>query len=353
MPAHPRTASAAYAPRAGAAASTASTASAASPTSASPAARRIAVVAFDRIIPFHLSVPCVVFGEDHSAGGVPPFELLVCAAEPGTLATTAGFTLGTPYGLDALGKADVVIVPSWRDKDEAPPEALCAALREAHARGAVLVGLCLGAFVLAHAGLLDGRPATTHWAAADAFAQRFPSVRFDPDVLYIDDDDILTSAGTAAGLDCCLHLLRRLAGTQAANYVARRLVVPPHRQGSQAQYVQQPVAVRGRGDRLSSLLDWIRAHLDTPHTLDSLAHRALMSRRTFTRQFRLTTGATVSAWLLGERLARAQQLLETTDQPIDAIAQCAGFGSATSLRQHFVEAFRTSPSAWRREFRGT
>jgi transcriptional regulator GlxA family with amidase domain len=320
---------------------------------AAPAARRIAVVAFDRMIPFHLSVPCIVFGENRFEGDVPPFELRVCAAEPGPLATTAGFTLGAAYGLDALADADVVIVPSWRDTEEAPPAALCEALREAHARGAVLVGLCLGAFVLAHAGLLDGRPATTHWHAADAFARNFPQVRFDPDVLYIDDGDILTSAGTAAGIDCCLHLLRRLAGTQAANYVARRLVVPPHRQGSQAQYVQQPVAARGRGDRLSGLLDWIRAHLDAPHTLDSLAQRALMSRRTFTRQFRLTTGATVTAWLLGERLARAQQLLETTDQPIDAIAQRAGFGSAASLRQHFVEAFRTSPSAWRREFQGT
>ncbi|WP_213299741.1 helix-turn-helix domain-containing protein [Paraburkholderia sacchari] len=317
-----------------------------------PPARRIAVIAFDRIIPFHLSVPCIVFGEPRPEGGVPPFELTVCAAEPGPLATTAGFTIGAPCGLEALEHADVVVVPSWRDAEEVPPRALCEALRAAHARGAVLVGLCFGAFVLAHAGLLDGRPATTHWAAADAFARQFPQVRFDPDVLYVDDGDILTSAGTAAGLDCCLHLLRRLAGTQAANYVARRLVVPPHRQGSQAQYVQQPVAARGRGDRLSSLLDWIRAHLDTPHTLDSLAQRALMSRRTFTRQFRLTTGVTVSAWLLSERLARAQQLLETTDQPIDAIAQGAGFGSAASLRQHFVEAFRTSPSAWRREFRG-
>ncbi|MCG5072898.1 helix-turn-helix domain-containing protein [Paraburkholderia tagetis] len=351
MPTASRTPTPVSAPRA--AALPISAAPTAQPAPTPPAARRIAVVAFDRVIPFHLSVPCIVFGEPRPEGGVPPFELLVCAAESGPLATTAGFTIGAPYGLEALKDADVVVVPSWRDAEEAPPEALCDALRAAHARGAVLVGLCFGAFVLAHAGLLDGRPATTHWAAADAFARQFPKVRFDPDVLYVDDGDILTSAGTAAGLDCCLHLLRRLAGTQAANYVARRLVVPPHRQGSQAQYVQQPVAVRGRGDRLSSLLDWIRAHLDTPHTLDSLAQRALMSRRTFTRQFRLTTGATVSAWLLGERLARAQQLLETTDQPIDAIAQHAGFGSAASLRQHFVEAFRTSPSAWRREFRGT
>lgn len=322
-----------------------------SPKSASTPLR-IAVLAFDRMSPFHLSVPCIVFGEDRSAGGVPPFDLVVCAAEHGPLATTAGFTVGATHGLDALAAADVVVVPSWRDTHEAPSAPLVDALRAAHARGATLVGLCLGAYVLAHAGLLDGRPATTHWAAADDFAQRFPAVRFDPGVLYIDDGDVLTSAGTAAGLDCCLHLLRRLCGTQAANFVARRLVVPPHRQGNQAQYVQQPLAQNARGDRLSGLLDWVRAHLDTPHTLDSLAGRALMSRRTFTRQFRLTTGSTVSAWLLGERLARAQQLLESTDQPIDAVAQRAGFGSAASLRQHFVESFRISPSAWRREFRG-
>jgi len=314
--------------------------------------RVIAVVAFDRISPFHLSVPCIVFGDERPEGGVPPFDLRVCAAEAGTLATTAGFTIAAPYGLDALADADVVIVPSWRNAAEVPPAALCDALRAAHARGAIVVGLCVGSYVLAHAGLLDGRAATTHWAWADDFASRFARVRVDPGVLYIDDGDVLTSAGTAAGLDCCLHLLRRLAGTPAANYVARRLVVPPHRLGNQAQYVQQPLAAHGRGERLSGLLDWIREHLDTPHTLDSLAQRALMSRRTFTRQFRQTTGATVGAWLLGERLTRAQHLLETTDAPIDTIAQRAGFGSAASLRQHFVDAFRTSPSSWRRAFRG-
>lgn len=320
--------------------------------SARSAPRVVTVVAFDRVSPFHLSVPCIVFGDERPEGGVPPFDLRVCAAETGTLATTAGFTIVAPYGLDALADADVVIVPSWRDVAEKPPAALCDALRAAHARGAIVVGLCLGSYVLAHAGLLDGRRATTHWAWAEDFASRFAQVRVDPGVLYIDDGDLLTSAGTAAGLDCCLHLLRRLAGTPAANYVARRLVVPPHRQGNQAQYVQQPLAARGRSDRLSGLLDWIRENLDAPHTLDSLAQRALMSRRTFTRQFRQTTGATVGAWLLGERLTRAQQLLETTDEPIDTVAQRAGFGSTASLRQHFLEAFRTSPSSWRRAFRG-
>ncbi|CAG4890506.1 helix-turn-helix domain-containing protein [Paraburkholderia saeva] len=311
----------------------------------------VAVIAFDRISPFHLSVPCVVFGEDRAEGGV-AFDFRVCAAEPGTLSTTAGFSIDATHGLDALADAGTIIVPSWRDPDEPPPAALLDALRAAHARGAQLVGLCLGAFVLAAAGLLDGRPATTHWAWADDFARRYPKVKLDANVLYIDDGDVLTSAGTAAGLDCCLHVLRKRFGAQAASYVARRLVVPPHRQGSQAQYVEQPVPENRHGNRLSGLLDWVCSNLDTPHTLDSLAQRALMSRRTFTRRFREATGTTVGAWLLAQRLARAQQLLETSDQSVDAIAGSAGFGSTASLRQHFAEAFSTSPSAYRREFRG-
>jgi transcriptional regulator GlxA family with amidase domain len=310
------------------------------------------VVAFDRISPFHLSVPCAVFGEDRSGGGLPDFDFRVCAAETGALTTTAGFSIAVTHGLEALADAHTIIVPSWRDPDEAPPAALLDALRAAHARGAQLVGLCLGAFVLAAAGILDDRPASTHWAWADDFARRYPRVRLDPDVLYVDDGDVMTSAGTAAGLDCCLHVLRKMCGAQVANYVARRLVVPPHRQGGQAQFVQQPMPPNPRGDRLSGLLDWVSGHLDLPHTLDTLAGRALMSRRTFTRRFRLATGTTVGAWLLAQRLARAQQLLESSDASVEAIAGTAGFGSAASLRQHFADAFRTSPSAWRREFRG-
>jgi transcriptional regulator GlxA family with amidase domain len=313
----------------------------------------VAVVAFDRISPFHLSVPCVVFGEDRRGGGVPDFDFRVCAAETGPLTTTAGFSIAVTHGLEALADAHTIIVPSWRDPDETPPAALLAALRAAHARGAQLVGLCLGAFVLAAAGILDDRPASTHWAWADDFARRYPRVRLDPDVLYVDAGNVLTSAGTAAGLDCCLHVLRNLCGAQVANYVARRLVVSPHRQGGQAQFVQQPMPPNVRGDRLSVLLDWVGGNLDLPHTLDTLAARALMSRRTFTRRFRLATGTTVGAWLLAQRLARAQQLLESSDESVEAIAGIAGFGSAASLRQHFADAFRTSPSAWRREFRGT
>ncbi|WP_374600411.1 helix-turn-helix domain-containing protein [Niveibacterium sp.] len=310
----------------------------------------VAVVAFDQISPFHLSVPCVVFGDTHP--GVPRFDLQVCAAETGPLRTTAGFRVQVDHGLEALARAQIVIVPSWRDPAECAPQALCEALRAAHAQGAQLVGLCLGAFVLADAGLLDGRRATTHWAAAHAFAQRYPKVVLDADVLYVEDGPMLTSAGTAAGIDCCLHLLRQRYGGEVANRVARRLVTPPHRQGGQAQFIEQPLPAHPRDSRLTDLLDWVRAHLDQPHSLDSLAARTLMSRRTFTRHFRQITGTTVGDWLLGERLALSQRLLETTDQPVERIAALAGFGSAVSLRQHFGRAFGVSPSAWRQTFRG-
>ncbi|MGM8061175.1 helix-turn-helix domain-containing protein [Vogesella indigofera] len=311
---------------------------------------RVAVVAFDHISPFHLSVPCVVFGENQLQA--PAYRLQVCAAEPGALTTSAGFGLTLPAGLEALQQADVVIVPSWRDPAETAPAPLLAALQAAHARGARIVGLCLGAYVLAQAGLLDGRRATTHWAYAEDFARRFPAVTVDADVLYLDDGPLLTSAGTAAGLDCCLHLLRQLSGAEAANSVARRLVTPPHRQGGQAQYIEQPLPVSAGGGRLAGLLDWVRANLDQPHSLDSLAARALMSRRSFTRHFRQLTGGTVHAWLLAERLALCQRLLEAGSLPVERIAQQAGFGSPASLRLHFRKAFGVAPSEWRQTFVG-
>ena len=311
----------------------------------------VAVIAFDGVSLFHLSVPCLVFGADGIGAGVPRFKLLVCAAERGALRTSAGFTMRAPHGLSRIAQAATVIVPSWRDAAERPPQALLDALCAAHRRGARIVGLCLGAFVLAEAGLLDGRPATTHWHWAEQFAARYPQVRLNRDVLYVDDGEVLTSAGTAAGIDCCLHLLRRDQGAEAANAVARRMVVPPHRQGSQAQYIEQPVPDSAQDDRLSGVLQWAGGRLDQPHSLDALAQRALMSRRTFTRRFRRLTGTTVGQWLLAQRLSLAQRLLETTDQPIERIAAAAGFGSAVSLRQHFGEAFKVSPSSHRREFR--
>ena len=311
----------------------------------------VAVVAFDGISPFHLSVPCLVFGEDRSDLGVPPFELRVCAAEAGPLRSSAGFDITTRHGLAALKQADIVIVPSWRDTTEAAPPALLAALRQAHRRGARIVGLCLGAFVLAEAGLLDGRAATTHWHWAPGFAARFPAVRLDPDVLYVDDGDVLTSAGTAAALDCCLHLLRQLCGAEIANRVARRLVVAPHRQGGQAQFVDRPIAASPRDERLAGVLTWAASHLDAPHSVDSLAARAAMSRRSFTRHFQKATGTTVLQWLLHQRLGEVRRLLEASEHSVEAIAAQAGFGSAVSMRQHFGTVVGVSPAAYRRQFR--
>ncbi|HUB91663.1 MAG TPA: helix-turn-helix domain-containing protein [Dyella sp.] len=309
----------------------------------------VAVVAFDRIRPFHLSVPCAVFGE---SAAEPLFQLRVCAAEPGELRTTNGFSIATRYGLRELANADVIVVPSWRDPREAAPEPLLAALRRAHKRSATLVGLCLGAFVLAEAGVLDGKLATTHWRWTELFKQRFPDVRLDPNVLYVDQGNVVTSAGTAAGIDCCLHVVRRQYGAEITNRIARTLVVPPHRQGSQAQYIEQPVLTQATDTPLTKTLNWAARHLDQTHTLDSLAARALMSRRSFTRHFRQHTGTTVGRWLLSQRLSLALRMLETTDQPIERIAEHAGFGTALSMRQHFGVAFNTTPSMYRREFRG-
>lgn len=315
-------------------------------------ANTVAVIAFNGISPFHLSVPCAIFGEDRINASVPKFELLVCAAETGKLQTMAGFTIETRHGLKDLAKAATIIVPSWRNPAELPPQPLLNALRKASQRGARIVGLCLGSFVLAEAGLLDDRPATTHWFWADELAKRYPRVRVNPDVLYVDDGNIITSAGTAAAIDCCLHILRRQHGAKVANQVARRMVVSPHRQGGQAQYIQQPVRDISTNDHFTKVLDWIRRNLDKPHSLDTLAERALMTRRTFTRRFRKVMGVTVGEWLLNQRLGLAQQLLETTNNPIDLIAEMAGFGSPVSLRQHFNRAYKISPSNYRKEFRG-
>ncbi|MET3179868.1 helix-turn-helix domain-containing protein [Variovorax gossypii] len=315
-----------------------------------PTAETVAVVAFDGISPFHLSVPCMVFGEDRTETGEPRFRVKVCAPEPGELRTNAGFALVVPHGLEAIRRAQIVVVPSWRDDCSAAPPELIRALQAAHRRGAIVMGLCLGAFVLAEAGLLDGRPATTHWKLAPIFAKQYPKVKLQPEVLYVDDGSVLTSAGTAAGIDCCLHLLRVRHGAETANRAARRMVVAPHRQGGQAQYIEQPVPAAAERDRLAPLLEWLGRHLDTPHELDDLARRALMSRRNFTRRFRESTGTTVGQWMQNQRLALAQRLLETTDHPVERVATGAGFGSAVSLRKHFVSAFKLSPTAYRQQF---
>ncbi|GGC69289.1 helix-turn-helix domain-containing protein [Undibacterium terreum] len=319
-------------------------------------AKTIAVIAFDGISPFHLSVPCMVFGEHHGGLDLPAFKVCVCSSEAGPrrqqIETNAGFSINTEYGLSIIERADMVVIPSWRTNLQAPAAPLLKALRKAHARGARIVGLCLGAFVVAEAGLLDQRSATTHWALAEEFVQRYPQISLDPNVLYVDHGDVTTSAGTAAGIDCCLHLLRSQYGSDVATHIARRLVVAPHRQGGQAQYIDQPLPVLASDDRLSRVLDWMLQHLAEPQSLDQLAQRALMSRRSFTRHFQKLTGTTVGQWLLNQRLAQAQRQLESTRRSIDDIASDTGFGSALVLRRHFASAFQTSPSAYRREFQG-
>jgi len=311
---------------------------------------RVLVLAFDGVSLFHLSIPNIVFGMKPAPEGLPPYEVQYCAPVPGHVRSDQGIEVEMTRGLNAMAKADIVIVPAWNSPETVAPASLSDALRKAHARGAQVVGLCLGAFVLGDAGLLDGRRATTHWACRDLFAKRFPLANFLRDVLYVDDGNVMTSAGTVAAIDCCLDLVRQRHGAEVANRVARLLVTPPHRQGGQAQYIEQPVPVLPSENRLPGVLEWARTHLSEPLTLDVLADTARMSRRTFTRRFREATGTTFVKWLTAERIARAQQLLETTGLPIERVATDAGFGTALSLRQHFASQLHTSPSAYRQLF---
>lgn len=311
----------------------------------------IAVIAYEGVIPFHLSIPCIVFGDDLLKLGAPRYRLLVCGETRGLIQTISGFRIEVPNDLSALERADTVIVPAWRDVDDCPSETLLQALRDARLRGARIVGLCLGTFVLARAGLLDGRKASTHWAWTSEFERSYPTVSLDQNALYVDQGDVVTSAGTAAAIDCCLHLVRCDHGAEIANRIARRLVVAPHRHGGQAQYIEQPVLDAGGPDRLSSTLDWAIGHLSQSLTLRLLAERAGMSLRSFTRHFRKKTGTTVTQWILNHRLAEAQRLLETGDCSVEHVAAAAGFGSTVSFRLQFTRAFSISPASYRRQFR--
>jgi transcriptional regulator GlxA family with amidase domain len=300
---------------------------------------------------FEFAVPCEVFGVDRADLANPWYELRLCAAGPGPLRTTMGLRIDTPYGLDDLLAADTVLVPACaRMTQREPPMPLVDALRRAHASGARIASICTGAYVLAAAGLLDGRRATTHWMNAVDFAGRFPAVTVDPTVLYIDEGDVLTSAGTGSAIDLCLHLVRRDHGAAVANEVARRMVVPPHRAGGQAQFAQPVSRGEPRSD-LAPALEWARHHLGQPITVAQLAHQAHMSPRTFARRFRDTIGTSPLRWLVEQRVRLAQELLETTDEPVERIATRSGFGTAVSLRQHFGRVVSVSPQTYRHVFR--
>ncbi|MFB7369721.1 GlxA family transcriptional regulator [Streptomyces sp. NPDC056222] len=285
--------------------------------------------------------------------GLPRFDFALCADRPGQVPTDLGVPLAVEHGLDRLATADLVLVLPWADFRTPPAAPVLDALRAAHARGALVGSHCVGAFALAAAGLLDGLRATTHWRFADLLANRHPSVTVERDALYVDEGRIITGAGAAAGFDLCLHLLRREYGAAAANAVARDLVLPPHRDGGQAQYVTAPVPEDCEDERLSGVLAWARAHLHEPLPVAELARRALMSRRSFARRFAAATGTTPHAWVLGLRLGRAEELLETTDLPVEEIARLVGYGSAAVLREQFVRRRGVPPRTYRRTFTRT
>jgi transcriptional regulator GlxA family with amidase domain len=312
--------------------------------------RKIAVALIDGVAPFELGVVCEAFAVDRSAQRLPTYDFTVVAVDPGPVRTSAGFAIEAPHDLGAFDAADLIAVPAAAPADRNYSKApLLEALRRAVERGARVMSVCSGAFVLGAAGLLDGRRCTTHWMHAGELQEAYPQAKVDPNVLYVADGPVLTSAGTAAGLDLCLHVIREAHGAAVANAVARRMIVPPHRDGGQAQYVETPLPPPRIGT-LEPALSWMAAHLEDEMTVETLAARAHMSPRTFARRFRAETGTTPYHWLTGQRVLLAQRLLEETDQTIDAIAERTGFGNAAVLRHHFGRWRGTTPQAYRRTF---
>ncbi|MER5616053.1 helix-turn-helix domain-containing protein [Streptomyces sp. NPDC002215] len=311
----------------------------------------VAVLLFSGGPIFESSIPLSVFGIDRQDAGVPRYRLLVCGGEEGPLRTTGGLELTAPYGLEAISRAGTVVVPAWRSITSPPPAEALEALRRAHEEGARIVGLCTGAFVLAAAGLLDGRPATTHWMYAPTLAKRYPSVHVDPRELFVDDGDVLTSAGTAAGIDLCLHIVRTDHGTEAAGALARRLVVPPRRSGGQERYLDRSLPEEIGSDPLAEVVAWALEHLHEQFDVETLAARAYMSRRTFDRRFRSLTGSAPLQWLITQRVLQAQRLLETSEYSVDEVAGRCGFRSPVALRGHFRRQLGSSPAAYRAAYR--
>ncbi|MFD6419166.1 helix-turn-helix domain-containing protein [Streptomyces sp. NPDC060194] len=321
---------------------------------APPRAHRVVVLALDGVVPFELGIPARIFGLTRTAGGDPLYEVLTCALAPGRVRTQADFEVHVEHGAQALATADTVVVPAGYDhpslfEEGVLPAELARAL--AHIRpGTRLMSICTGSFVLGAAGFLDGRRATTHWSRTDLMQRLYPQVRVDPDVLYVDDGDVLTSAGVAAGIDLCLHVVRRDHGSAVANDIARRTVVPPHRDGGQAQYVSRPVPEPSAATTTAARA-WALTRLHEPLRLRDLAELESMSVRTFTRRFREETGMSPGRWIARQRVERARHLLESSELSVDQVARDAGFGTAASLRQHFQAATGVAPTAYRRTFR--
>jgi AraC family transcriptional activator FtrA len=310
----------------------------------------VAVLAYDGMSAFETGIVTEVFGISWPEIEVPWYTLTICAESAEPVRMIGGATLQTPHGLNTLADAGTVVVPSVADPQQEPSSQVVAALRRAHDDGARLVSICTGAFALAGAGLLDGRRATTHWRHSDLLRRRHPRVEVDPAPLYVDDGDVLTSAGCAAGLDLCIHLVRRDHGAAVANAVARRLVIPPHREGGQAQYIEGPVVEDPEDDRLARSMTWMLENLNRPITLEQLADRAHMSARSYLRHFLRCTGTSPIRWLIARRVQASLPLLERTDLGVEQIAAAVGFETPVTFRHHFSRAMRTSPSAYRRAF---
>ncbi|MDF2092812.1 helix-turn-helix domain-containing protein [Knoellia sp. 3-2P3] len=313
----------------------------------------VAVPLVNTVSPFEFSVACEVFGLDRTDQGVPPFDFAVCSEQPGQpVPTEMGFTLTAQHGFDRLAEADLIVVPASRPRQAPVPEPLVEQLRAADKRGAWVMSLCSGAFTLAKAGLLDGRRATTHWMNTNELAEEFPAVDVVLDVLFVEDGNIITSAGTAAGIDATLHLVRRELGATVASAIARRMVVPPQRDGGQRQYVEAPLPAI-EADSLQPVLEWATENLAEDLSVETLARRAMMSERTFARRFRAETGATPHAWVTAQRVLLARRLLEDTDASVEQVAGRTGLGTAAILRHHFTRQVGTTPQAYRRTFRCT
>jgi transcriptional regulator GlxA family with amidase domain len=309
--------------------------------------QKVVLLAIPGVAPFEFGVVCEVFGVDRSDTGGPAFDFRIVTADPGPVSTSLGFDMVIADGLELAASADLVAVPA-HDIDDID-ERYLEVIRAAEARGAWVLSVCSGAFALAQAGILDGRKATTHWMHTDRLAAEYPRTEVDPDVLFVEDRRVVTSAGTAAGIDAALHIVRTELGAAATNVIARRMVVPPQRDGGQSQYIQSPVSPVC-ADSFASVADWMLQNLNEDLTVDQLARKALMSSRTFARRFRADMGTTPSAWLNRQRIIRAQQLLEETDSTLEAIAHDTGFGTAAVMRHHFLKVLQTTPTAYRRAF---